>query len=392
MEIAIVIVAYNRLKSVSRLLESLQKANYPEGMNIPLIISVDKSDTDIVEKYAEDYSWPFGEKIVDKHSENMGLRPHMLSLGKWFERFDSIIVLEDDVVVSRSFFYYSLQTIEKYYDNDSIAGISLYNFSVNYQTGIPFEPIKNEYDVYLMNCAMSWGEVWMRKSWLKFYNWYLNHKDFPKMKHLPYAICSWNDKSWLKYHTRYCIEENKYFVYPYVALSTNCGDAGVHNDGSSNTVYQVVQQQGNKQRFILPENISDCVIYDGFFENKELYHLMDVPSEDICIDLQGGKKNNIGCRFWLTLERRDYKIVKSYGLNYRPIDANVMLDNEGDSIFLYDTQQRTKNKRQNSYRSKLYPYYLSNMFVFIKRYGYRETIKDIIAFAKQKVIFKIQKK
>ena len=385
MEIAIVIVAYNRLKSVSRLLEFLQKANYPEGMNIPLIISVDKSDTDIVEKYAEDYSWPFGEKIVDKHSQNMGLRPHMLSLGKWFERFDSIIVLEDDVIVSRSFFYYSLQTIEKYCDNDLIAGISLYNFSVNYQTGIPFEPIKNEYDVYLMNCAMSWGEVWMRNSWLKFYNWYLNHKDFPKMKHLPYAICSWNDKSWLKYHTRYCIEENKYFVYPYVALSTNCGDAGVHNDGSSNTVYQVAQQHGNKQRFILPEKISDCVIYDGYFENKTLYQILGIEVNDLCIDLNGVWNNRLNKRYWLTTEIKDLKIIKSYGLNYRPIEVNVLNNNPGQQIFLYDTQLNEKNPFRNNKPTLLYFYHLYNIVYFIKQIGLKNVWIDFVKLFKKKI-------
>ena len=66
MEIAIVVVAYNRVGSMSRLLYSLEKASYPAGKNIPLIISVDKSNTDVVERYADDFRWQFGEKIVDK--------------------------------------------------------------------------------------------------------------------------------------------------------------------------------------------------------------------------------------------------------------------------------------------------------------------------------------
>lgn len=385
MEIAIVVVAYNRVGSMSRLLSSLEKASYPAGKNIPLIISVDKSNTDVVERYADDFQWQFGEKIVDKHDVNLGLRPHMLSLGKWFDKYDAIIVLEDDVVVSPCFFPYSMQTVKRYSDNDSIAGISLYSFKVNYQTGTPFEPLKNEHDVFFMNCAMSWGEVWMRNSWLKFYDWYLKNQDFKKSDHLPPAICAWNDKSWLKYHTKYCIEENKYFVFPYVSLTTNYGDAGIHNNGSGNTIYQVVWQNGDKKTFSLPELDSDAIRYDGFFENLALYNIIEYPVQDVCIDLQNGKKNSMKCRYWLTTQLENYKIVKSYGLNYRPIEANILLNNEGSTIFLYDTSIEEKNQVRCTRQSKLYPYHLSNIFLFIREYGYCNTIKDFLSLLKNKL-------
>lgn len=57
--IAIVTVAYNRVKSLSRLLNSLLCADID---NAPLIISIDKSNTNEVERYANDFIWPYGEK------------------------------------------------------------------------------------------------------------------------------------------------------------------------------------------------------------------------------------------------------------------------------------------------------------------------------------------
>ena len=51
--------------------------------------------------YADSYEWKHGNKIVDKHETNLGLRDHMLSLGKWFEFFDAIIVLEGGEIVER---------------------------------------------------------------------------------------------------------------------------------------------------------------------------------------------------------------------------------------------------------------------------------------------------
>ena len=71
--IAIVTVAYNRVKSLSRLLNSLLCADID---NAPLIISIDKSNTNEVERYANDFIWPYGEKKVITHKENLGLRKH----------------------------------------------------------------------------------------------------------------------------------------------------------------------------------------------------------------------------------------------------------------------------------------------------------------------------
>ena len=132
MNIAIIAVTYNRPRSLARLLDSLEQAYYPTNQNITLIISVDKSNTDEVEKFADQYKWPHGTKIVDRHEQNLGLRPHMMSLGKWFEQYDAIVVLEDDLVVSPNYYTYTVQTVEKYHSCPAIAGISLYGFSVNY--------------------------------------------------------------------------------------------------------------------------------------------------------------------------------------------------------------------------------------------------------------------
>jgi len=382
MKIAIVAVAYNRVDSLTRLLNSLDKAYYNDSTPT-LIISVDKSKTDVVERYADEYQWHHGEKIVDKHEQNLGLRDHMMSLGKWFDCFDAIVVLEDDIVVSQNFYTYTCQTVEKYHDCDEVAGISLYGFSVNYQTGIPFVPLKDEHDAYFMNCAMSWGEVWMRDSWMRFYEWYLAHQDFPVLKHLPQSICSWNQKSWLKYHTRYCIEENKFFVHPYTSLTTNYGDAGEHSNGG-NTIYQVEMQEGNKLFFDLPDFGDDAICYDGFFENKALYQVLGLDADSLCLDLNGEWKNRLNKRYWLTTEIEDYKIVKSFGLNYRPIEFNVVLDNHGKQIFLYDTQKIEKNSCYKSKITLLYFYHFHNIVLFIRLYGLKNTMKDFVDLLKQK--------
>lgn len=386
MKVAIVAVAYNRINSLSRLLSSLEKAYYEKDDKITLIISVDKSNTDEVEIYADKYNWDYGPKIVDKHKHNLGLRPHMMSLGKWFNDFDALIILEDDIVVSPNFYSYSLKTIEKYHSCSDIAGISLYSFATNYHTGNPFSPLKNEFDVYFMNCAMSWGEIWMKESWLKFYEWYLYNQDFNYTQTLPRSICSWNNKSWLKYHTRYCIEQNKYFVHPYISLSTNFSDAGEHADGNANTIYQVPLQFGRKNEYILPNFGIEGSYYDGFFENKSIYNIIELNENDLCIDLNGEWNNRLNKRFWITTKKYNYKILRSYGLNYKPIELNILYNNIGNDIFLYDTTITEKNILKKNKKDLLYLYNINGIVYFIKKYELKNILYEITNIIKKKLL------
>ena len=85
--------------------------------------------------------------------------------------YDAVIVLEDDIIVAPGFYKFAVAATKFYCNDNNIAGISLYNYPFNYQTFEPFDALKSEYDVYFMQIAMSWGQVWMRDSWRRFYNW-----------------------------------------------------------------------------------------------------------------------------------------------------------------------------------------------------------------------------
>lgn len=385
-KIAIVAVSYNRPQSLVRLLNSLDQAYYGEYQP-SLIISVDKSNSDDVERVADNYVWKHGEKIVDKHSENFGLKKHMLSLGKWFDTFDAIVVLEDDIVVSPCYFSFCVQCVSKYEGDSHIAGISLYGFEINYQTSTPFIPVKDENDVYFMNCAMSWGELWMKDSWLKFYNWYQNNIEFTPSFELPDAVCRWGKKSWLKFHTTYCIKNNLYFVFPYYSLSTNCSEAGEHN-AKVNTAYQTNLQRGDKLIFGLPDFKESSIKYDGFFERKSLPDALGLNPEEVCIDLYGTQYNRVGKRYWLTTAIANFKIVRCFGLYFRPIEINVINNIEGTGIFLYDTSCICgRNKVRANPRFLLFLFHIDDFLVFIRMYGLESILKNI----KDKIKNKIKK-
>ena len=265
MNIGILVIAYNRVESLKRLLYSLNYSHY-ERNDISLIISIDKGDNREVVAYANSFEWLHGLKKIIMHKENLGLRKHVLLCGSYLEEYDALIVLEDDIFVAPSFFLFAQSAVDYYHSDPKIAGISLYSFSLNYQTNMPFIPEKKDADVYFMSCAQSWGQVWLKNQWKEFMKWYDEHEKDPwNEAKLPKVICNWPKSSWLKYHTRYCIEKEKYFVYPYISYTTNFSDEGTHSKGL-NTAYQVPLQQGLLSifKFVILDN--KAVIYDGYFE------------------------------------------------------------------------------------------------------------------------------
>lgn len=67
---AIVLVCYNRVNGLKRLTGSLLRADYGKRTDIDLIFSIDNSGTDIVEKFAQNFEWPYGKNKFE-HLKNV---------------------------------------------------------------------------------------------------------------------------------------------------------------------------------------------------------------------------------------------------------------------------------------------------------------------------------
>lgn len=372
MEIAICVIAYNRLHALKRVLNDLLNSYY--NQSVTLIISVDKSNTTEVGAYSKAFHWPYGEKRCIIHKTNLGLRKHILSIGTFLEEYDALVVLEDDISVAPNFYNYVLKCVEKYRDNENIAGISLYNFPLNYHNNLPFYPLRSNSDIYLMQNAMSWGQVWMKTQWKSFMKWYENNsEEFAYKLHLPKSICSWGVNSWLKYHTKYCIENNKYFVYPYSSLSTNNSDKGVHN-AVGQTRFQAPLFYGEQKNYLFNE----CVKYDAFFESEILYEVLNLDKSMLCVDFYGLKENRLKKRFFLTRKCLNYRIVSSYALDLKPYEMNIIKNRAGNELFLYDTSESTVNINKNrGVRSIMM--YKEYLYAFDFRAFFVSLLKDFLA-------------
>ncbi|MBQ5655878.1 MAG: hypothetical protein IIV14_00405 [Bacteroidaceae bacterium] len=362
MNIAICVVAYNRLFSLKRLLSSLDDSEYP--FPVKLYISVDKSDVDTVIQYVKTYHWRHGELEIISHKRNLGLRKHILSCGDLLKKHDALVVLEDDIVVSPGFMLYATATINEYINRNDIAGISLYSFQVNYHSCQPFCPLREESDVFLMQNAQSWGQIWLKKQWEEFKAWYAeNNEDFSQMDHLPKSICNWSNRSWLKYHTRYCIERNKYFVYPYTSYTTCFSDNGEHIQDET----PIFQTHLNQSREIYLR-FSPTVQYDTYFENSRIYEWLGLTKEELCVDYYGDNGNRLNRRYWLSRLILPYKIIKSYGLRMRPYELNIKYDIPGNVFFLYDTNIKYIPEYTPKVRQQQFFYMYGTQFVDIESF------------------------
>lgn len=345
-KIAIITVNYNRPDSSMRLLDSLSRAFYDED-KVDLIISVDKGKNQkIIIDCAERYKWNNGEKIIKKYDRKQGLRAHILQCGDYTQIYDAVIVLEDDIVVAENFYRYAKQMINYYEEDDRIAGISLYSFQVIQRAGRFFAPINNGYDVFLMQVAQSWGQCWTKEMWKGFMKWYNNNnEDVLLDEKIPYYITTWNNQSWLKYYNRYIIEMQKFFVYPYISLSTNNSEEGEHRNYIIND-YQVPMLSG-KMEYRIP-HFDEAVKYDPFFERIgiESSIFKDIKGKKL-LDLNGSRILYGDADILISTNILPYEIIKKIALKYRPIENNCLFPVEGEGIYLYNLHKKTRGKAKN---------------------------------------------
>lgn len=363
----IIAIGYNRPDSMKRLLDALSKAEYFQD-DVLLIISIDNSGTSDVETIANSFAWKNGDKIIITYDERQGLRKHILTCGTYLERYGlkAVAVFEDDIYPSPAFYNFMKQAVPFYENDMSIAGISLYSHLINVNINKPFIPAKGNADVYFMQFAQSWGQIWMRKQWEEFSTWYIdNSEEFRMAKGVPEFVAGWPNTSWLKYHIRYCIENNKFFVYPYFSLATCYTDAGEHNK-THNTLYQVTLEKDYQRNYKFVGILEADVVYDSFFERLGVGKWLGIPDTELCMNLYGSKVDVTNKKYLITMEKHDLQVIYRYGLEMRPHEDNIFFDIRGEDIFVYDCRNVETINTLNEKRNDLFFYYYK--FVITKEF------------------------
>jgi len=367
----IVVVAFNRPKSLERLLFSLKNAKKIE--NAKLIISIDNNEPENynVRDMANAFNWPFGEKQVIYQEKRLGLKQHVLKCGDLASQYGSVIILEDDLFVSPYFYDYSVKALDYYDNNDQLGGISLYNHTYEDTNDTPFQPINDDSDVYFIQFPSSLGQAWTKKHWEEFRIWFKNNQDISNVP-IHQHIKNWPETSWKKYYTAYLAATDKYFVFPRISLTSNFNDQGTHKSSRLNFVGQTqLKLSSDGYRFkSLSESNS---VYDSHFEllpEKVKQFSPALRDYDFAMDLYGIKDvNQIRSPFILT-SKPAKKFLWGYRRALKPHDMNVLLDLKGEDLVLCAKEDILPLKR--SYKRELddFKYFFTHRLIGRKAYIY----------------------
>ena len=332
-------VGYNRPSGMKRLLDSIGKAKF-NCDDVPLIISIDESNrSNEVEAVAKAFVWNHGIKEIRRFPERQGLRKHIVQCGDYSEKYGSVIILEDDLVVAEDFYTYVCAAHEKYGAEEEVCGVSLYSFGCNQFTHYSFTPLPSLSDVYLGGMVVTWGQSWNSRQWRNFKEWYMAHEDkLPALNpNIPQDISSWT-RSWGRYFASYIAEKQLYYVYPYRARTTCFVDFGEHNSVTVPVTFvQVPLMHGCPNEYHLGA-LAELVRYDVFYErvlSKDTI-INGIPGNEICMDLSNMKTIAGGKRYVISNAILPYNKVASYALSLRPASLNVTECVPGTQLHMYE--------------------------------------------------------
>ncbi len=339
--IAIVVAAYNRPASLQRLLNSIESAHYNGYSNIPLIVSIDFSGNDTCKEIADRFEWKYGTKTTVCHPQNLGLKQHILKCGDYAIEYDAVIVLEDDLFVTSTFYDFCQQAYTFYKDEEAVAGVGLYNYRYNEFAHCPFEPITDGYSNYFLQIPCSSGQMWTSKMWEAFKTYLSTEDNTIENLAMPEAVVHWPlITSWKRSFFKYIVMTDKYFVYPRIALATNFGDPGSHFNNPE-YVWQTPLLVG-RMKFTFCKIDQSFSIYDSFFELHSLaYERITGKRLSVTFDLNGTKPLNIIKTEYLISSKQCNKPIITYSSSLYPYESNIFFEvaNENNTILNFSFAQ-----------------------------------------------------
>jgi hypothetical protein len=351
---AIVVLGYNRVNSLKRLLNAIKNSDY--GRVYPtLVISIDYSTSHQQElkDIAEQLDW-FGEKQIICHSKNLGLKEHIFFCADLSNTYDSVVILEDDLFVSPAFYQYAQHALRLFEKEEHIAGVALYNNSFNEAAALPFEPIKTESDFYLMQVPCSWGQLFHKTQWNDFKTWYDSEYSESQLVKLPVGIRSWSEKSWKKSFFVYLKNKQKFFVYPYGSYSMNLNEIGTNVNAKDFKFLNGLMLSSK----IPPLKLISAPEYDDAYMLSSSYlncYTNELKAYDYEVDLYGSKLNLFTDDQWLITALEVSQYEKSFGLELKPIELNIIFGIEGKAIYLTQKKHIITTRLSKSLISYYYP-------------------------------------
>jgi hypothetical protein len=210
--------------------------------------------------------------------KNLGCGKAVSSAISWFfNHVDKGIILEDDCLPNKSFFYFSQNLLIKYQNNPKINHISGFNFQLGYR--------HNKNDYFFSNYTLIWGWATWKRSWINydfdmtdfdiFYSSYKYKNLFSQSLYLEVKnkiIDTW-DVQW-----QYVNIKNKFIaIQPKFSLIRNIGFSknATHTQGKEPYFLKITEYGELKENLTHPVIIKINWIAD-FFTAYRVYNLKQI--------------------------------------------------------------------------------------------------------------------
>lgn len=332
----IVCVAYNRPTALKRLLDGLLRVVIPDGVQAPLVVSIDGDDAE-VRAVADAFAWPHGSYRVRTNTPRLGLRRHVLSCGDLSQEHGAAIVLEDDLYPSVDLYRYALAALAQYGDDDRLGGIALYSHPTTERWFLRFHPLDDASDTFFLQIPASSGQMYSAAQWKSFRDWYdENQHEGVTLEHgVPNHVTEWSPNSWKKFYLRYLVQTRRQFVYPRQALTTNCGDVGFHFPIDFPSLSAPLSRGRTSWRWGTLDD--DAAAHDAWFEptaDALRARFPGVLPDDVTIDLMGTRPAEGITTEWLLSSRPCSRPAQTFPLTLLPLGENLAIPGGGQFFSL----------------------------------------------------------
>jgi hypothetical protein len=266
----LILFTFNRPKHTAQTLKALAANEFSSNTNLYIYLDGPRSKEDYIKikEVREVIQTTKTQNIfksikVIESKENKGLANSIISgVSLVFLEYNSVIVLEDDLISSNDFLQYMNTSLNKYENNNKIASISGYN---------PLKKIPNnyKYDAYFSTRTSShgwatWKSNWSNVDWkAKAYNRFkksfrlrtaFNSTGYDRANRLDRQI-NRDAKSWSIIFGFDLFIKNKYTLYPVNSKIINIGwdGSGTHTSDVSVKFNDILKV--SKYPLLLPSEI-----------------------------------------------------------------------------------------------------------------------------------------
>ncbi|KAL2941340.1 tRNA uridine 5-carboxymethylaminomethyl modification enzyme MnmG [Bienertia sinuspersici] len=274
------VLAFDRLPSLSRCLNSLSSAQY-FGDTVNLHIFIDhfqNTSSDLDQKlenshkildFADGFKWDFGQKLVHYRTVNVGLQAQWLEA--WWPSSDDefVFVVEDDLEVSPLYYKFLKGLILNYYYNHSNFSPWIYGASLQRPRFVPGKHgnklnLDNETRLFLYQLVGTWGQLLFPRPWKEFRLWYDDHKAKgikPVLEGMriwtPWFIKFLHSRGYFNIYTNFLHER---------ALSVSHRDAGVNYGKRAGPDSELLDEKSHDINLLEMQSLSKLQWYDFCFK------------------------------------------------------------------------------------------------------------------------------